>query len=89
MFIEFELKDKIKIFDKVYSCVDYFKIGGKTRSVYENVCKELNVKPSEVLHVGDSKLMDVDNAKLAGFNAVLFNGDIKNVINEIKGYMEG
>lgn len=88
LFIEFELKDKIHIFDKVYSCVDCFKIGGKTKSVYENICEELKVKPNEVLHIGDNKLMDIDNAKLAGINTVFFDGDVKKVINEIKCYLE-
>ena len=87
LFINLELKDKVKDFNRIYSCVDYFKTGGKTKEVYEKICKELNIKPNEMLHIGDNKLMDVDNARQAGINAVLYKGNDKEVIKEIKMYM--
>lgn len=89
LFIEMELKEKIKIFDKIYSCVDYFKTGGKTKEIYEKICKELKVKPSEILHIGDNKIMDIENAKQAGINTILFNNNTQNVIEKIKEYVEG
>lgn len=89
LFINLELKDKVKMFNKIYSCVDYFKVGGKTKEVYEEVCKELKVKPNEILHIGDNKLMDIDNAEAAGINTILFNNNTENVIEEIKKYLEG
>lgn len=89
LFIEIELKEKINTFDKIYSCVDYFKTGGKTKEIYEKICKELKVKPSEILHIGDHKIMDIENAKQAGINTVLFDNDTQNVIEKIKEYMEG
>lgn len=89
LFINFELQDKVKIFSKIYSCVDYFKVGGKTKEVYEEICKELKVKPNEILHIGDNKLMDVDNAKEAGINTVLFNNNTEKMLEEIKKYLEG
>lgn len=87
LFINEELKDKIKIFDKIYSCVDYFNVGGKTENVYKAVCKELNIKPSEMLHIGDNKVMDIENAKKAGVNTILFQNDTENVIKEIKNIL--
>ena len=51
LFINAELEDKVKMFDKIYSCVDYFKIGGKTENVYKVICEELNIKPSEMVHI--------------------------------------
>lgn len=89
LFIEIELKEKIKAFDKIYSCVDYFKTGGKTKEIYEKICKELKVKPNEILHIGDHKIMDIENAEKAGINTILFSNDTQNVIEKIKKYMEG
>ena len=88
LFIEYELQDKMKEFYKIYSCVDYFKTGGKTKEIYEKVCEELNVKPKEILHIGDNRLMDIDNAKLAGINTILYDGNTEEVINNIKKYLE-
>lgn len=88
LFINAELDDKVKIFDKIYSCVDYFKIGGKTEDVYKTICNELNIKPSEMIHIGDNKIMDIENAKKAGVNAILFDNNTENVINEIKRLLE-
>lgn len=88
LFINYELKDKVKIFDKIYSCVDYFKTGGKTKEVYEKICSQLNIKPEEMLHIGDNKLMDIKNAKEAGVTTILFDNNTKDVIKEIKKYLE-
>lgn len=87
-FIDFELKDKVKVFDKIYSCVDYFKVGGKTKEVYEKICEELKVKPNEILHIGDNQVMDIDNAKFAGINTILFDNNTEKVIEEIRKYLE-
>ena len=88
LFIEYELKENIKDFDKIYSCVDTFNTGGKTTEVFKKVCEELNVQPNEILHIGDNKTMDVDNAIEAGVNAIIYDGDIDKLKNEIKKYME-
>ena len=87
IFIKYELKNKVKDFKKIYSCVDYFQTGGKTKKVFLDVCKELKVKPNEVLHIGDSKTMDVENAKLAGVNAILYENDINKLKLELKKYI--
>lgn len=88
LFINLELGDKASIFNRIYSCVDYFKIGGKTKEVYEKICKELKVEPSEILHIGDNKLMDIYNAKEAGVNTILFENNTEEVIEEIKRYLK-
>lgn len=84
LFINYELKNKINIFDKIYSCVDCFEIGGKTKELYEKICNDLNIEPEEMLHIGDNKLMDIENAEKAGIKTILFNNDTKEVIKEIK-----
>lgn len=88
LFIEYELKENIKDFNKIYSCVDTFNTGGKTAEVFKKVCEELKVKPNEILHIGDNKTMDVDNAIEVGVNAIIYDGDIDKLKNEINKYME-
>lgn len=88
LFIEYELKENIKDFEKVYSCVDYFNTGGKTADIFKKVCKELNVLPNEVLHIGDSKTMDVENAIEAGVNAILYDGNIDELKIKLNKYLE-
>lgn len=79
LFINYELGEKVKDFEKIYSCSDYFKIGGKTKETYQEIAKELNVNPEEILHIGDNLLMDVENAKKAGINAILYDDNIENL----------
>jgi putative hydrolase of the HAD superfamily len=87
LFINYELKEKVNDFDKIYSCVDYFKSGGKTKKIYEEVCKEFNVNANEVIHIGDSKTMDFDNAKEAGINAILYENDINKLKDELNKWL--
>jgi len=89
LFINTELGKEAQYFDKLYSCVDYFKIGGKTPEVFIKVAKELNLKPQEILHIGDNYIMDIENAKKAGVNTIHFNGNTDETINKIKEYLEG
>ncbi len=72
-FIDCELGEHKQYFDKIYSSLDDFDIAGKTKEVYEKVAKENNVLPSEILHIGDSKEMDVENADKAGCDVFFFN----------------
>lgn len=88
LFINLELENRVNDFYKIYSCVDYFKTGGKTTKIYENVCKELNVKPDEILHIGDNKLMDIDNATLAGIQTIFYDGNSEDMIDKIKRKLE-
>ena len=88
LFIEYELGKNINDFDKTYSCVDYFNVGGKTEEIFKKICDELNVLPNEVLHIGDSKTMDFENAKNAGVNAILYNGNIEELKNKLNKYLE-
>lgn len=84
IFINYELNGVDDIFYKKYSCLDYFKCGGKTKEVFDKVCLELNIDNDELLHVGDSKTMDIENGKLAGVETIYYDGDTDKLINEIK-----
>ncbi len=88
LFINYELDGNIKDFNRVYSCVDDFKTGGKTKDIFLKICNELHVCPNEVLHIGDSKLMDYENARKAGINAILFNGDLTKLKRDVNKYLE-
>lgn len=84
LFINYELEEKVNNFEKIYSCVDYFKIGGKTKEVFNKISKELNVRSEEILHIGDNYLMDVENAKKAGINAILYDDNIEKLTYNIQ-----
>ena len=72
------------IFYKKYSCLDYFKCGGKTKDIFDKVCQELNIATDELLHVGDSMTMDVENGHLAGIKTIYYDGDTEFLIDKIK-----
>lgn len=88
LFIDYELRDVDDIFVKKYSCLDYFNVGGKTKEVFDKVCKELEINNEELLHVGDSKTMDVDNAIKANVQCIYYDGDMNKLIEEIKRKIE-
>lgn len=88
IFIDYELKDVLDIFYKKYSCLDYFGSGGKTKEVFDEVCRELCIKNEELLHVGDSMTMDIENGNLAGVQTIYYDGDTDKLIEEIKKRME-
>lgn len=83
IFINYELKSVDDIFYKKYSCMDYFNVAGKTNVVYSKLCEELNIKQNELLHIGDSKIMDIDNAKLAGVKTIYYDQDTDKLIKLI------
>ncbi len=72
-FINIELGTNQKYFKKIFSSIDDFNIPGKPKKFYLELSKNLNVKPEEILHVGDDSEMDVENAKLAGLNTFYFD----------------
>lgn len=84
IFINYELASVKDIFYKKYSCLDYFKCGGKTKDIFDKVCQELNIATDELLHVGDSMTMDVENGHLAGIKTIYYDGDTEFLIDKIK-----
>ncbi len=92
-FINIELGKHKKLFYKIYSSLDNFNIPGKTPKLYAQIANELQVMPSEILHVGDDYLMDIENAKKAGLkiqfidSSKLRNEAVIAIVNKLK--MEG
>lgn len=83
LFIDYELGVDKALFVKAYSCVDDFKTGGKTPEVFERVALEMDIKTSELLHVGDNGEMDVVNAQLAGVRTILYDSDVDKLVKRL------
>ena len=88
LFIDYELSVNKRIFEKVYSCVDDFNIGGKSSEIYRKVLEEININPEEMLHIGDNYEMDIKNAERVGIRTILYKNNDNEVIETIKKYME-
>jgi len=87
-FIELELGERQRLFDKCLSSLNDFGIAGKTPEVYEKVADMFGVKTSEILHIGDNLEMDIINAEKAGCQTVYYQGNVKQTIGEIKCKMK-
>lgn len=72
-FIEAELGDKRKYFDHIYSSLDSFGIAGKPKELYLKIAEILSVKPSDIIHIGNSEESDIRNAKKAGLHTFFFD----------------
>ncbi len=72
-FINVELGNNNSFFSKIYSSLEDFNIPGKPAKLYKKIASLHNVKPSEILHIGDSYEMDITNAKKAGLKTFYFD----------------
>lgn len=68
-FIEYELGVIKSSFQWILSAIEDLKIAGKTPAAYRQISGMLGIPPDQILHVGDDLLMDVQNARFAGWNA--------------------
>ena len=71
------------VFYKVFSCVTNLGLPRKDKVFYEYICKELKIKPSEILHVGDDLVYDYIIPKSVGFKTLLICRNFKRM-NKIK-----
>ena len=76
--IELEMLNK-KYFKHVFSCVSDFNIPRKNIEFYKLICEKLNVKPFEMIHIGDDEEVDYQIPIQIGINA--FYLDRKNEKN--------
>lgn len=72
-FILFQLKPLLPLFNHIFSATSDFNELKKSREFYERVCKLLNIKPEEMVHVGDHPVFDYLNPREIGINAILLN----------------
>jgi len=78
-FIEIELSESRlkKFFTYVFSSTsDYNKVK-KFSDFYLNICEEINVKPSEMIHVGDNKKFDFYTPRKIGVTAYYLDREKK------------
>jgi HAD superfamily hydrolase (TIGR01549 family) len=62
------LRDIEPYFVRVFSAISHYK-QLKSPDFYLRICEEMDVKPSQVIHVGDNWQFDFLNAREAGINA--------------------
>lgn len=72
-FIMAELGENTHFFSQVFSSLDDFNIAGKPKDFYEKIAAIIGVPAHKILHIGDSKEMDIDNASIAGFKTFYFD----------------
>jgi len=72
------MEDLSRFFKAAYSCVSHLGQARKTSVFYRWICRQLDVKPSEVLHIGDNLTYDSEEPRKAGLNALLLDRDRKN-----------
>ena len=65
-FLRLELEKLEKYFCRVYSATSDFHQVKKTNRVYEEICRLLNIRPSEMVHVGDLLEDDFKAPRKAG-----------------------
>ena len=61
-----------KYFTKIYSTPSDFR-SSKTKEIYEKILKDLNLKPEELIHIGDDKEFDFDVPKKLGIKCFLID----------------
>jgi putative hydrolase of the HAD superfamily len=78
-FIDVKLKNTNfkDLFDEIISVPDKYNTHDKGSDVYEKICEDNNIKPLELLHVGDSYMQDVQAPKSVGCQALFLNRNEK------------
>ena len=67
-FLTFLLADVKSHFTKIFSSTsDYRSV--KNRNFFTSLCREMNVSPDQVVHVGDNKQFDFASASAAGIKS--------------------
>lgn len=88
-FIDVEMQGNEKYFSQIFSSLDQFNIPGKPKEVYQKIAQKLGVQNNKILHIGDSKEMDIDNAKKAGFHTFYFDNTLPRpvVIKQLREFL--
>ena len=66
--LQFLLQDIKPYFTRIFSSVSHYR-QLKSPDFYLGICEEMGVKPSQVIHVGDSWQFDFLNSRQAGIHA--------------------
>ena len=72
-FLDLELEEIGQYFSDVFSATSDFRQTKKSPKVYKEVCRRLEAKPLEVLHIGDHYSYDYEAALDAGLDALFLD----------------
>jgi putative hydrolase of the HAD superfamily len=72
-FLEMEMEEIGKYFSKIFSATSDFKQTKKNPQVYREVCRRLEAKPTEVMHIGDHYFYDYKVPLDAGMDALFLD----------------
>ena len=75
--LSFLLRDIEPYFVRVFSSVSHYK-QLKSPNFYLSICEKMDVKPGQVIHVGDNWQFDFLNARQAGINALYLDRSGRN-----------
>lgn len=75
--LHFLLRDVKPYFARIFSSVSHYR-QLKNPDFYLSICKEMDVEPSQVTHIGDSWQFDCLNARQAGINALYLDRSGRN-----------
>ena len=68
-FLDIGIEEIRDYFSRIYSCTSDFGMVRKKPDVYIRICEELNVRPEEVVHVGDHYKFDYEIPRSIGMKA--------------------
>jgi len=71
--IQLETTHLMKYFSHLFSSTSDTNMVKKDPRFYLNIAEKLNVKPSEIVHVGDNEIYDYQTPKKAGFQVFYLN----------------
>ncbi len=81
------LQDIESYFDHIFSSTSHYK-QLKTPDFYHEICKTMNIKPGQIVHVGDNWQFDFLNPKQVGINAIYLDRSGNNHQECISSLME-
>ncbi len=67
--IQLESTNLIKYFSHLFSSISDYSMVKKDLNYYLSVAKKLNIKPNEIVHIGDNEIFDYYTPKEAGLHA--------------------
>lgn len=82
-FIQKELGPAAGFFQNRFSSLEDFGIAGKPPELYDRISAFVGVQPARMVHIGDSRTMDVDNAIAAGWQAVHIGNDKESAFHSL------
>ncbi|MFH0848937.1 MAG: HAD family hydrolase [archaeon] len=82
-FIEAEVKNLPGCFREIFSATSDFGDVKKSAAVYREVCRRINLPPTEIIHVGDHYAYDYESPIQAGLKALFLDRKGNRTGNEV------